>query len=381
MKIGLVRRGHSTTGGAEAYLIRLASALQSLGHTPVLITSPDWPDARWVNHEILRLAAESPLAFAKAFRATETGCEVHLSLERVPGCEVYRAGDGVHAAWLARRAAFEPLWRKATRWLNRKHNQLLTLENAVFDPAHTRTIIANSRLVRDEILQHSGFPADRIAVVYNGLSAPTQPSERAAARERLGLDPEDFCALFVGSGWERKGLRTAIRAIECMKSASLLVAGRGPADAFFSAQAKFVGPTNDLAGLFGAADVFVLPTHYDPFSNACLEALAAGLPVITTPANGFSEIIEPGIHGAVIPEGNDILLAAELEKWRDPVRRESTRAARLARASEFSIERNARETLALLKSAAAPQPLQRLEGSGLLSPWKNREPYRLKNEA
>ena len=343
MKIGLVRRGHSSTGGAEAYLIRLAYALQSLGHIPALVTTADWPDSRWPSNQILRLGGRTPEEFAAAFRAAKTGCDIHLSLERV-------AGDGVHAAWLARRAAFEPIWKRATRWINSKHGQLLKLERQVFDPANTRAIIANSNLVRAEILAHSGFPADKIHVVYNGLSSPTMPADRADSRARFGLDAGELCVLFVGSGWERKGLRTAIRAVEKMENATLLVAGRGPADAFRSARAKFVGPTDDLAGLFGAGDLFVLPTYYDPFSNACLEALAAGLPVITTPANGFSEIIEPGIHGAIIPEGDAFALAEEMEKWRDPQVREASRPLRLARAAEFSIGRNARETVRILES-------------------------------
>lgn len=350
MRVGLVRRGHSSTGGAEAYLIRLATALQSLGHVPVLVTTADWPDSRWINDQTVRLDGNTPEEFSAAFRAANTGCDNHLSLERVPGCEVYRAGDGVHASWLKRRAAYEPLWRRATRWVNRKHNELLRLESQVFDPKNTRAIIANSHLVRSEILAHSEFPAERIHVVYNGLSSPAEPAGRAASREKFGLEPNDLCVLFVGSGWERKGLSTAIRAVEKMKNATLLVAGRGPADAFRSARAKFVGPTNDLAALFGAADLFVLPTYYDPFSNACLEALAAGLPVITTPANGFSEIIAPAIHGAVIGEGDPSALAQELEKWRDPHRREAARPACLARAAEFSIERNARETVRILEA-------------------------------
>lgn len=353
MKIGLVRRGHSSTGGAEAYLIRLASALEALGHEPVLVTTRDWPQSRWAHSDIIRLAGNTPEEFAVAFASARTGCDIHLSLERVPGCEVFRAGDGVHSAWLNRRAVFEPAWKRATRWLNPKHGQLLRLEKRVFDPANTRAIIANSRLVRDEIIACSEFPSERIHVVYNGLSAPAIPADRSQAREKLGLKAGDLCALFVGSGWERKGLRTAIRAVETLDDAILLVAGRGPADAFRSDRVRFIGPTSELGMLFGAADVFVLPTYYDPFSNACLEALAAGLPVITTPANGFSEILKEGVQGGIVPEGDARALAVEIEKWRVPEIREATRSARFALAAEFSIERNARETLRVLEMVAA----------------------------
>lgn len=351
MKIGLVRRGHSSTGGAESYLIRLGSALQGLGQDPVLVTTPDWPASRWINGNILRLDGATPGEFARAFRSTPTGCDIHLSLERVPGCEVFRAGDGVHAAWLKRRAAVEPFWKSATRWLNPKHKQLLRLEAQVLDPRNTRAIIANSRMVRDEILAFSIFPAEKIHVIHNGLSNPTEPADRAPSRAKFGLGEEDFCVLFVGSGWERKGLRTAIRAVEKLPQTTLLVAGRGSAESFRSPRARFVGPTSDLAAIFGAADAFVLPTSYDPFSNACLEALAAGLPVITTPANGFSEIIQPGIHGELFTVGDASGLAGHLEKWRAPDLRASTRDARVSRAMEFSIERNARETLAVLQGA------------------------------
>jgi UDP-glucose:(heptosyl)LPS alpha-1,3-glucosyltransferase len=117
------------------------------------------------------------------------------------------------------------------------------------------------------------------------------------------LIPKKFCILFLGTGWERKGLSTAIKAMEMMDDALLLVAGRGPADLYSSPKARFLGPVSDLDALFASADLMTLPTWYDPFSNACLEALAAGLPVITTNANGVSEILTPGIHGEVVPPG------------------------------------------------------------------------------
>ncbi len=134
-----------------------------------------------------------------------------------------------------------------------------------------------------------------------------------------------------------------------MKDATLVVAGRGPADDFRSRRVRFVGPSNALGELFAAADVFVLPTYYDPFSNACLEALAAGLPVITTPANGFSEILQPGTHGGIVPEGDARALAEEIEKWRPGQVRSTARSACLSLAAEFSIARNASETLEILE--------------------------------
>jgi len=350
MRIGLVRRGHSATGGAEAYLLRFAAEAKRIGHFPVLITTNDWPDDRWVGGEIIRIDGRTPGEFANAFRATETHCDVHLSLERVPGCEVFRAGDGVHAAWLDRRAAFEPFWKRATRWMNRKHGEIMRLERDVFNPDATQSIIANSRMVRDEIIERFSFPAERIHVVYNGLTALVPVVDREAARKAYGIEEGTFCALFVGSGWERKGLRTAIDAVEMCEDTSLLVAGRGPADLHRADSVSFVGPVSDLAGLFSAADVFILPTWYDPFSNACLEALASGLPVLTTRANGFSEIITPGVHGDILDAGDALAFAESMDRWKVAGRDPASAELRRSRAAEFSIERNTRETLAILES-------------------------------
>jgi UDP-glucose:(heptosyl)LPS alpha-1,3-glucosyltransferase len=269
-------------------------------------------------------------------------------MERVPGCDVYRAGDGVHAAWLARRDAFEPFWKKATRWLNRKHGEILELERRVFDPANTRLVIANSRMVRDEILSHFSFPQDRVQVVYNGIQPFANLPPRDEARRQFGLDPQTFCVLFLGTGWERKGLATAIKAMEMLDDTTLLVAGRGPADLYRSSKARFLGPVADIASLFAAADVLTLPTWYDPFSNACLEGLAAGLPVITTTANGFSEILTPSVHGEVIAPGDALALAEAIDSWNNAERRLAARPACLQLAGSFSIERNAAETMALL---------------------------------
>ena len=353
MKIGFVRRGHSATGGAEAYLLRVAAALSKLGQGTSLITTEDWPAERWSNGEIQRIPGKSLEEFSRAFQASQTGCDVHFSLERVPGCDVFRAGDGVHAAWLQRRDGFDPVWKRLTRWINRKHAQILRLERQVFDPANTKAVIANSKMVRDEILARFPFPPSRVHVIYNGITLSSVAPSRAKARRIWNIDEKTFCPLFLGTGWERKGLSTAIRAADCLEDTTLLVAGRGVADRYRGTNVRFLGPVKDIASLFAASDILVLPTWYDPFSNACLEALAAGLPVITTDANGFSEIIERGVHGDITAPGDVHAIAELLDSWRIPGRCAEAREACLRLASEFSIEKNATETLRVLQGVFA----------------------------
>ena len=356
MKIGLVRRGYARTGGAEIYLRRFAEEAVAAGHECVLFTE-QWPRVAWL-HGHVQVDSDSPKKFAAALtaRKAEEECSFLFSLERIHTCDAYRAGDGVHAAWLERRARFEPAWKPWLRQYNAKHRELLALEKQLFGPEGARLIIANSRLVQAEIVRHFGCRAERIHVIYNGVppfSAP--PDLRAKTRRELQLGDDEFTVLFAGSGWERKGLRFAIAAMDeaRLPRATLLVAGRGQRRGLpRSERVRFLGPVKDMARLLMAADAFFLPTLYEPFSNACLEALAAGLPVITTAHNGFAEIIEPGVEGEVVAEPDDIpALAAALRRWSEPARRAAIRSQLLALGEKFCIAENVRQTLAIIEGA------------------------------
>jgi UDP-glucose:(heptosyl)LPS alpha-1,3-glucosyltransferase len=349
LPVALVRRGYSSSGGAEAYLLRLAGGLKNRGCEVTLYTSEDWPEERWTFGPLVRLKGRTPQKFAEAFAEARDPNQAILTLDRVPGCEVFRAGDGVHAAWLYRRGLFEPKWRKFLHLLNPKHLSMMRLECEVFQSV--RQVIANSAMVADEIVRWHDFPRERIHVVPNGIGRPVPAMRRDEARRKLDLPADTFCILFVGTGWERKGLKFAIRAVENLGNAILLVAGRGPAHKYPSSSTRFLGPVSDLSALFSAADVFTLPTIYDPFSNACLEALAAGRPVVTTRANGFSEIITPGVHGDVVEAGNVDALADALAPWNGRNREQVTQACQTL-AADYTIERNVNATLAVLGAAA-----------------------------
>ncbi len=356
MKLGLVRRGYARTGGAEIYLRRFAEEAVAAGHECVLFTE-QWPRAAWLHGQVT-VASHSPKTFADALAARGAGeaCDFLFSLERIHACDAYRAGDGVHAAWLERRARFEPAWKPWLRQFSAKHREMLALEKQLFGPDGARLVIANSRMVQAEIVRRFGFPAERIHVVHNGVPPSAAPPElRAKMRRELGLGDDEFAVLFAGSGWERKGLRYAIAAMNeaRLPGATLLVAGRGNQRALpRSERVRFLGPVKEMNRLLPAADAFILPTLYEPFSNACLEALAAGLPVITTAQNGFAEIIEPGVEGEVVAEPDDLpALSAALKKWRDPARRAAIRPRLLALGEKYSIAENVRQTLAIIERA------------------------------
>ena len=386
LTIGFVRRGFSSSGGAETYLKRLAAGVKEKGHQVRLFTSGDWPPDEWSFGPITRLGGGSATAFANEMKRLEpragrkaasaggtsfrssrdsarrvppnpSDCDVLMSLERILGCDVYRAGDGVHRAWLERRAQIGGPWQRLSRLLNRKHSATLALEKSLFADRGAGRVIANSRMVKEEIARFYGYPLEKIDVVYNGVPLDAfrgSEEDRAKNRQALGLGPEEVAVLFAGSGWERKGLRFAVEAVEkCGKQMRLLVAGRGDERKFSSARVRFLGVVSDMPALYGAADIFLLPTIYDPFSNACLEALAAGLPVITTRANGFCEIMESGLHGTILDDPRETAaIGAALLHWSHPARREQARPGIRELANRFDISANVARTLQILTSSS-----------------------------
>jgi UDP-glucose:(heptosyl)LPS alpha-1,3-glucosyltransferase len=111
-------------------------------------------------------------------------------------------------------------------------------------------------------------------------------------------------------------------------------------------QLFFVEETDNIFHYYGVGDIVVLPTLYDPFSNVCLEALACGIPVITTKENGASEIIRPGETGIVISgPHNRAELAAGISRFLPHEVRDSVKGKAPRSVQNFTIEENTRRTL------------------------------------
>jgi UDP-glucose:(heptosyl)LPS alpha-1,3-glucosyltransferase len=338
MKLIFIKKNFSFHGGAENYMKTLIDRLKDKADIHVM--AGNWFETSDITfHKINHLSLSSFLSVItfnrnacnmtiRLRRTFDADCVI--SFERTTCQDIYRAGDGCHREWLKLREMIEPRWKKYISRINPLHIALLRIEKKLF--SNTKLIIANSNMVKRQIINHYNIPEEKIKVIYNGVDtkrfSKNTVSYRSWVRKELSIHEDSNLILFVGSGFERKGLKTLLRAISIInqkktdksphppftkggiteKDIKLIVIGRGNIKKFKSIAKEygiadrvlFLGPQTNIERFYAASDVFVLPTIYDPFSNATLEAMATGLPVITTKNNGASELIRDEEEGFVI---------------------------------------------------------------------------------
>jgi UDP-glucose:(heptosyl)LPS alpha-1,3-glucosyltransferase len=357
MKLALIRRQFASVGGAELYLQRLLGALVSAGHDIHLYTERWEGAAAGVTvHEVPVKARRAlrPVAFAEAVARRLEGetYDLVFSLERTVQQDVYRAGDGVHAVWLEQRKRYATWWRRPFVGMGAFHANMKALEARTFDPANTRHIIVNSDMVRREILARFPFPAERIHLVRNGVDVSRfQRGDRSAARVSFGLAEDDFVLLFVGSGWERKGLGFLVHLMRLWQSTEpnvkLLVVGKGHL-ANPPPNVILAGPMKNVEEAYAAADLMTFLPIYEPCANVIAESLSSGLPVITSAFNGAAELIDEGVNGHVLDDPSDLpALEKAIRFWKA---RPTSRP--VPSSQPLDLDTNVRETLRVLERVA-----------------------------
>jgi UDP-glucose:(heptosyl)LPS alpha-1,3-glucosyltransferase len=273
----------------------------------------------------------------------------------------------VHAEWLEQRARIQaPLARLATR-LSPHHRYLIAAERALFTSARLKAVICNSLMVHGEIVRRFGTPAERLVVIRNAVDAARfHPGLRdeflAPMRQQLAVPRDAMVFVFVGSGFERKGVASLLAALARRReSAWAFVVGKdkhamryrnlarrlGIAD-----RVRFAGGVSDVRPYLAAADAFVLPSLYDPFPNAALEAMAAGLPVVTSAKCGVAELITEGENGFVRDALGTAALAEALDRLDPATARRMGASARDA-VTPLTAEAMGREFLALYERLLA----------------------------
>ena len=312
-----------------------------------------------------------PLSFNRAVQKLlgKRKYDLVYGLTQIYPQDVFRLGGGLEHSWFSIR--YPKFWQQLINVIRPKVAVRLWVENKIFSPGNYKKIITNSRLCKNQLLSRYPIDPAAVTVAYNGIdrtnfSHHVRGQYRQQVREELKIPLTAKVILFVSHNWKRKGLRELIVALGRLKKDSLwlLVVGRGRpkrwrrliAGQGLAKRVIFIGTTTTPWRYYGAADLFVLPTYYDPCANVCLEALACGLPVVTTKMNGASELICAGKNGYIVTRPQAVVELAEyineLLFCRDSelLAREALRAVK-----DLTLEKNVDMTIVALAEAGENQ--------------------------
>jgi glycosyltransferase involved in cell wall biosynthesis len=210
-------------------------------------------------------------------------------------------------------------------------------ERYCFRRARTRHLVSVSNGVARELEDLLGVARARVTVIPNGVDRvgfASDPQARAETRARLGFTDRDLVAIFVGSEWERKGLRFAVDGVARTEHWQLLVLGQGDEKAHrqFAAnrnaarRVHFLGARPSPHPYYAGADAFLLPTSYEAFPLVSLEAAASGLPLLISRVSGVEELIDDGVNGWFV-DRDPLDIAERLDALTDPAVRGAMAAA------------------------------------------------------
>lgn len=374
MKLAIIRRRHTQFGGAERAIETIAGELTRIGND-VTIVSQSWPGAPGPHLDV------SPDGFTRAGKLAHFQRQVAAILaahrfdlvqshERLTSADIFRAGDGVHAAWLSHLAAESGPLRTWARRFGPMHRLIVATERRMARDTGM-IFVANSAMVERDINHWLDIPADRIRVIENGVDRahfhPPSTEERAAARRRFGLPDDVPVVAFVGSGFERKGAFKLVEALalpEC-RVFHALIAGRDKALGALQRRVNALGMAGRVQVLGGvanpldvyhAADAFALPSLYDPMPNAALEALNCGLPLLVTGSTGIADAVREHNAGVVISRDPQALAAGLVSMF-------ANRAAMAAEAAKlaprFDLAAKTQQWLALYAELMRDPPMRK----------------------
>lgn len=329
MRIGLViEHFNPQRGGAEQWTYQFTDRLLAAGHEVHVVAgyfSPSVRDMPIVRHKVEGIG--SRLGFAAAAEAVLRTLYLDVIHDMGSGwyCDLFESHDGSRFAQWEQKLKTMPAWlRPIKRQLMRvlpRYRRFRTLLARQFSDGD-RLILALSKMVADDYVHYHDVRPEQIRLIHNGVDVERfSPNHKALfrdeVRERLQVGEDEVLLLFVGHDFYRKGLSTAIRATGRLAAEGeavrlVVVGGRksarhqhlahrcGAADAV-----DFIGTTRNTVPYYAAADVYVLPTFYDPCSLGVLEAAASGLPSVTTRFNGAGELLTQGRDGYITDDPDD----------------------------------------------------------------------------
>lgn len=382
MKLAIVtERIEAWRGGAEASTMEFAHLLAARGHAVHVITSDRSPSPPDLTIHTLSVAAPfRPLRTAAFIRKAgafvrDSDFDVVHAIAPLPEADVYQPRGGSIRETIDRNIALRGtpgtrLLKRVAAALSVKYRSLLSLEQRICRPDGP-VIAAVSQYVARQFAEHHGLTPPRVRVIFNGVDwERSQSTQRQADREQLrrqyGIAPDSLMLLCVAHNFRLKGVPRLIDAVARLQSNGItnvtaVIVGRdNPVPARRQALAchvadriLFAGPSPRVGAFLNACDVCVHPTYYDPCSRIVLEALARGVPTITTRQNGAAEVIAEGVSGYVIDTPEDIAAMADrILRLADPALRDRMGRAAAELAPRLRMSRHVDEMAALYSELA-----------------------------
>ena len=367
MKIALViLHADPARGGAERYTIDLAETLAKRGHDVSLVAGGFADKPAGVSPVCLDIEAFSRLGQYEAFldaldrHLYVTPYDVVHAMLPVRRCHVYHPHAGIAAEAVASghtkyRGRLAQAAARVFNQLSTKRRRFAQVESELLNAGSSLPVVlCLSEYVKRTVRAHYPASDERLVPLFNAVNLSRfDPEARPRAgdelRSRLNIPDDAIVALTMAQDFERKGLREAIEALAKVDEERLVlvVVGRPDPSAYKRLARKlgiaqrilFAGATKDPYAFYKAADFFVLPTRHDPCSLVVLEALAMGVPVISTTCNGACEVMGEGMEGFILDDPADVQrLAAAMRALLDPARRLEMREACLALRPKLSDE-------------------------------------------
>ena len=378
-----------TRGGCETYIADLSRRLTCDGHQVHLYASI-WDAAALpdgiVYHPLPLVTGPRflrPWRFGRAVLSAMAGQnhDVTLGFDKTWGQDVLYPQGGLHRATADYnlKKSSSPIIRGVAwiyQWIDLANWSYSLLERRQYLGAKKPLIVVNSNMVRDHFQHYYAVSSQDLHVVRSSIDPGRFPqhdrlSRRQETRDRWGLSPNDTVALFAAMNYRLKGLEPLLYGVQrlCREAEfaershefRLVVAGNPNFRQYqrlaerlgIAAQVRFVGPCAEMRNGYFAADFLVHPTFYDPCSLVVLEALACGLPIITTRANGANELLTPPNEGFVLEDPHDHeQMAWFLGKLLDPARRLACTQAARKTAHLWTFEQHYAHLLGVFREAA-----------------------------